>query len=69
MLNADKGMDCCEVLQLSEEIFTICIKSLKAPTLFDTAMPLQGLQKPGKASHVEVYMKYVYMKYVYTEAD
>ena len=32
-------------------------------------MPLQGLQKPGKASHVEVYMKYVYMKYVYTEAD
>ena len=61
MLNADKGMNplmyCCEVVQLSEQIFTICIKSLKAPILFDPVMPLQGLQKLGKASHIEVYME------------
>ena len=25
-------------------------------------MPLQGLQKVGKASHMEVRMKYVYME-------
>lgn len=54
MLYANKGVNAtmhyCEVTQLSEGNFIICIKSLKTPILSDPVMLPQGLQKLGKVS-------------------